>query len=70
LGADPDFPSQPLLVAELLSLLHSVELKRRAEEAKRAVSVYGVGTTVLKKKAEPLTPIFSFPLSKATDWLK
>jgi hypothetical protein len=57
-------------MAEVLSLLYPVELKRRAEEAKHAVSIYGVGTTVLKKKAEPLTPIFSFPLSKATDWLK
>jgi hypothetical protein len=44
--------------------------KRQAEEAKRAESNHGVGTTVLKKKAEPETPIFSFPFPNATDWLK
>ena len=57
-------------MSEVLSLLYPVELILRAEEAKRAVSIYGVGSTVLKKKAEPETPIFSFPLSNATDWLK
>jgi hypothetical protein len=41
--------------------------KRQTEEAKRAESIYGVGITVLKKKAEPLKPMFSFPLPKATD---
>jgi hypothetical protein len=49
-------------MAEVLSLLYPVELILRAEEAKHAVSIYGVGSTVLKKKAELETPIFSFPL--------
>jgi hypothetical protein len=49
-------------MAEVLSIFYPVELILRAEEAKHAVSIYGVGSTVLKKKAELETPIFSFPL--------